>query len=194
MTGFGMKLWDDLSFGAIWMSAAMDLDHPEAEAGEEASQLCGRRDGAGVEAQSGARPAIDGACRRAGAQQERDDDAARDAAQGKQDQADLCSCEVEQGRTRSAARGTPPSACWDPRKTSTSTIWARKAIRRCARLGFIDTGLPDPSTAVPEEQRFRRRRISIPPTSASCARACCRPRSPLPISTARSATIPASCC
>ena len=31
MTGFGMKLWDDLSFGAIWMSAAMDLDHPEAK-------------------------------------------------------------------------------------------------------------------------------------------------------------------
>jgi hypothetical protein len=31
MTGFGMKLWDDLSFGAIWMSAAMDPNHPEAE-------------------------------------------------------------------------------------------------------------------------------------------------------------------
>jgi hypothetical protein len=31
MTGFGMKLWDGLSFGAIWMSAAMDLDHPEAK-------------------------------------------------------------------------------------------------------------------------------------------------------------------
>ena len=31
MTGFGMKLWDDLSFGAIWMSAAMDPKHPEAE-------------------------------------------------------------------------------------------------------------------------------------------------------------------
>ena len=30
MTGFGMKLWDDFSFGAIWMSAAMDLNHPEA--------------------------------------------------------------------------------------------------------------------------------------------------------------------
>jgi hypothetical protein len=31
MTGFGMKLWDGLSFGAIWMSAAMDLKHPEAK-------------------------------------------------------------------------------------------------------------------------------------------------------------------
>jgi hypothetical protein len=31
MTGFGMGLWDDLSFGAMWMSAAMDLNHPEAE-------------------------------------------------------------------------------------------------------------------------------------------------------------------
>ena len=31
MTGFGMQLWDGLSFGAIWMSAAMNLDHPEAE-------------------------------------------------------------------------------------------------------------------------------------------------------------------
>jgi hypothetical protein len=31
MTGFGMKLWDQLSFGAIWMSAAMDLNHPEAK-------------------------------------------------------------------------------------------------------------------------------------------------------------------
>jgi beta-lactamase superfamily II metal-dependent hydrolase len=31
MTGFGMKLWDGLSFGAIWMSAAMDLNHPESK-------------------------------------------------------------------------------------------------------------------------------------------------------------------
>jgi hypothetical protein len=31
MTGFGMKLWDHLSFGAIWMSAAMDPKHPEAK-------------------------------------------------------------------------------------------------------------------------------------------------------------------
>ena len=31
MTGFGLKLWDDFSFGAIWMSAAMDPKHPEAE-------------------------------------------------------------------------------------------------------------------------------------------------------------------
>ncbi|MFH1340471.1 MAG: metallohydrolase [Pseudomonadota bacterium] len=31
MTGFGMDLWDDISFGAIWMSAAMDPKHPEAE-------------------------------------------------------------------------------------------------------------------------------------------------------------------
>jgi hypothetical protein len=31
MTGFGLKLWDGLSFGAIWMSAAMDLNHPEAK-------------------------------------------------------------------------------------------------------------------------------------------------------------------
>jgi hypothetical protein len=31
MTGFGMKLWGGLSFGAIWMSAAMDLKHPQAK-------------------------------------------------------------------------------------------------------------------------------------------------------------------
>lgn len=31
MTGFGMDLWEELSFGAIWMSAAMDLNHPEAK-------------------------------------------------------------------------------------------------------------------------------------------------------------------
>jgi hypothetical protein len=31
MTGFGMDLWDDFSFGAIWMNAAMDPKHPEAE-------------------------------------------------------------------------------------------------------------------------------------------------------------------
>ncbi len=31
MTAFGMDLWDELSFGAIWMSAAMDLNHPEAK-------------------------------------------------------------------------------------------------------------------------------------------------------------------
>jgi len=31
MTGFGMDIWGELSFGAIWMNAAMDPDHPEAE-------------------------------------------------------------------------------------------------------------------------------------------------------------------
>src|SRR5262249_53918291 len=31
MTGFGLKLWDKLTFGAIWMSCAMDLKHPEAK-------------------------------------------------------------------------------------------------------------------------------------------------------------------
>lgn len=31
MTGFGLDIWGDLSFGAIWMSAAMDLDHPESK-------------------------------------------------------------------------------------------------------------------------------------------------------------------
>jgi hypothetical protein len=31
MTGFGMDLWEDFRFGAIWMSVAMDLNHPEAK-------------------------------------------------------------------------------------------------------------------------------------------------------------------
>lgn len=30
MSGFGMDLWKDFSFGAIWMNAAMDPDHPQA--------------------------------------------------------------------------------------------------------------------------------------------------------------------
>src|SRR5262245_48782852 len=35
MTDFGLKIWDDLSFGAIWMNAAMDPDHPQAEAAKK---------------------------------------------------------------------------------------------------------------------------------------------------------------
>jgi hypothetical protein len=31
MTGFGLDMWDELSFGAIWMSAAMDPKHPESK-------------------------------------------------------------------------------------------------------------------------------------------------------------------
>lgn len=31
MTGFGLKIWDEFSFGAIWMNAAMDPDHPQAQ-------------------------------------------------------------------------------------------------------------------------------------------------------------------
>jgi beta-lactamase superfamily II metal-dependent hydrolase len=31
MTGFGLKIWDDFTFGAIWMNAAMDPAHPEAK-------------------------------------------------------------------------------------------------------------------------------------------------------------------
>lgn len=35
MTGFGMNLWGGLSFGAIWMSAAMDPKHPEAKGAQK---------------------------------------------------------------------------------------------------------------------------------------------------------------
>jgi hypothetical protein len=31
MTGFGLKIWDDLSFGAIWMNAAMDPSNSQAK-------------------------------------------------------------------------------------------------------------------------------------------------------------------
>src|SRR5262245_33625257 len=31
MAGFGLKIWHDISFGAIWMSAAMNPDHKQAE-------------------------------------------------------------------------------------------------------------------------------------------------------------------
>lgn len=31
MTGFGLDIWGGLSFGAIWMSAAMNLSHPESK-------------------------------------------------------------------------------------------------------------------------------------------------------------------
>jgi len=31
MAGFEQKIWDDFSFGAIWMTAAMDPKHPEAK-------------------------------------------------------------------------------------------------------------------------------------------------------------------
>jgi hypothetical protein len=47
MTGFGMKLWDGFSFGAIWMSAAMDPKHPEAK---NAHKLHGFAAGAMTEA------------------------------------------------------------------------------------------------------------------------------------------------
>jgi hypothetical protein len=47
MTGFGMKLWDDFSFGAIWMNAAMDPNHPEAK---KAQKLHGFAAGAMAEA------------------------------------------------------------------------------------------------------------------------------------------------
>ena len=45
MTGFGMKLWDELSFGAIWMSAAMDLNHPEAKRAKKLHGFAAERHG-----------------------------------------------------------------------------------------------------------------------------------------------------
>jgi hypothetical protein len=39
MTGFGMDLGDDISFGAIWMNAAMDPSHPEAKKAKKAKKL-----------------------------------------------------------------------------------------------------------------------------------------------------------
>jgi beta-lactamase superfamily II metal-dependent hydrolase len=47
MAGFGMKLWGGFSFGAIWMTAAMDPKHPEAE---KASKLRAFAAGAMAEA------------------------------------------------------------------------------------------------------------------------------------------------
>jgi hypothetical protein len=41
MTGFGLDIWDGLSFGAIWMNAAMDLNHPEAKRAKKLHSFAG---------------------------------------------------------------------------------------------------------------------------------------------------------
>jgi len=150
MTGFGMKLWEGLSFGAIWMSAAMDLNHPEAK---RAKKLHGF----------------------ASAAMER---AARlELALGPQ-LTELAAAVALNKNAMTTLRDTLPKASKItskyvhsrsskkdlalPLKGATIRVLAPEkdidyyylgregdpSLRRL--LGFIDTGLPDPATAVPD--------------------------------------------
>ncbi len=159
MTGFGLKLWDGLSFGAIWMNAAMDPNHPEAKKAKKLHSFAADAMAQALRLNLALGPQLMELAARHGAQQERDEDASRDAAQGEQDQADLRPCQVEARPISPCRSRAPPSACSVPNATSTSTILARKAIPSLRRPWASSTpACPTRRPPCQSRKPFRRRR------------------------------------
>ena len=150
MTGFGMKLWDGLSFGAIWMSAAMDLNHPEAK---RAKKLHGFAAGAmqqAVRLNLALGPQLT--------------ELAAALALNKNAMTTLRETLPKASKIKSTyvhSKSSKKDLALPLKGATVSVLGPEKdidyfylgregdpSLRRL--LGFIDTGLPDPATAVPE--------------------------------------------
>jgi hypothetical protein len=150
MTGFGMKLWDGLSFGAIWMSAAMDLNHPEAK---RAQKLHGFAAGAmqqAVRLNLALGPQLT--------------ELAAALALNQNAMTTLRDTLPKASKIKSTyvhSKSTKTELALPLKGATVSVLGPEKdidyyylgkegdpSLRRA--LGFIDTGLPDPATAVPE--------------------------------------------
>lgn len=149
MTGFGMKLWEELSFGAIWMSAAMDLNHPEAKRAKKLHSF--------------AAGAMEQALRLNLALSPQFTELATALALNKDAMTTLRETLPKANKIKPAyvhARSTKTELRLPLKNASISVLGPEKDIDfyylgkegdpALRRLGFIDKGLPTPSVAVPD--------------------------------------------
>ena len=195
MTGFGMKLWDGFSFGAIWMNAAMDPKHPEAEKAKKLHGFAADAMAQALRLNLALGPELMELANAMALNKDAMTTLRETLPKASKIKPTYVHADSSKADLALPLNGANISVLGPERDIDFYYLGDEgdPSLRRA--LGFIESGLPPVSAAVPEPAGGRdARRISIPPTSASCARACCRRRSPSPISTARSATTPASCC
>ena len=196
MTGFGLKLWDDLSFGAIWMNAAMDPNHPEAEKAKKLHSFAAGAMAQAVRLNLALGPQLTELASAVALNEDAMKRCARPCPRRARSSRPM-SMPIRRRQTWTCRSRERPSACSVPSATSTSSILAMRAIpcaaARCwgssTTVCRRSTAAVPAASAIPMPTQHRSR-----PISASCVRACSRRRWPSPISTARSATTPASCC
>ena len=183
--GFTPDLWADVSVGSLWMSAAMDPDHPEAR---NARQLHAFAGGMIKQAQRlNFSPELQGLFAAYAAT----NDVAMETLQktipvknnikpvyvhAGMDTDDKLKLPLKNAALRFLDRKT----------TLTFIIWANPKTRQCTVSCPSWTPLQNPRRRT---RRLQNQRLSRPisprPTSGGCSRECCRQRSPSPISMAR---------
>jgi hypothetical protein len=150
MTGFGMKLWDGLSFGAIWMSAAMDLNHPEAK---RAKKLHGFAAGAmqrAVRLNLALGPQLTELASALALNETAMTTLRETLPKGSKIKSKYVDSKSSKTDLALPLKGATVSVLGPERDIDFYYLGREgdPSLRRL--LGFIDTGLPDPATAVPE--------------------------------------------
>ena len=196
MTGFGMELWDDLSFGAIWMSAAMDLNHPESKRAKKLHSFAANAMAQALRLNLALGPQLMELAAAMALNKDAMTTLRETLPKASKIKPTYVHAKSTKTGARLAAQGSVTVSVLGPEIDIDFYYLGKEGDPSLRRLWASSTpALPEVSAAVPERERGPgARRTSIPPTSVSCVRACCPPRSPSPISTARSATTPASCC
>ncbi|MEH2624711.1 hypothetical protein V1292_002766 [Bradyrhizobium sp. AZCC 1719] len=150
MTGFGLDLWDDLSFGAIWMSAAMDLDHPEAKRAKKLHSFAANAMEQAVRLNLALSPPLMELAAALALNK-----TAMKTLRETLPQASKIKPVYVHAKSKNADLALPLKtdatvSVLGPEKDIDFYYLGKEGDPALRRLGFIDTGLPDPSTAVPQ--------------------------------------------
>ena len=149
MTGFGMNLWDDLSFGAIWMSAAMDLDHPEAKRAKKLHSFAASAMEQALKLNLALSPPLMELAAALALNKN-----AMKTLRETLPKANKIKPVYVHAKSTKKQLGLPLKGATisvlGPEKDIDFYYLGKEGDPSLRRLGFIDTGLPDPSTAVPD--------------------------------------------
>ena len=153
MTGFGMKLWDDLSFGAIWMSAAMDLDHPEAKRAKKLHSFAAGAMEQALKLNLALSPQLAELAAALALNK-----GAMTTLRETLPKANKIKPTYVHAKSKKSELALPLAGATisvlGPEKDIDFYYLGKEGDPALRRLGFIDNGLPDPSTAVPDASRI----------------------------------------
>ncbi len=149
MTGFGMKLWDGLSFGAIWMSAAMDLDHPEAKRAKKLHAFAVGAMQQAVRLNLALGPQLNELAAAMALNQNAMTTLRETLPKASKIKPTYVHSKSSNKELALPLKGATVSVL-GPEKDIDFFYLGKEGDPSLRRLGFIDTGLPDPTTAVPE--------------------------------------------
>ena len=201
MTGFGLKIWDDFSFGAIWMNAAMDPNHPESKKAKKLHSFAAGAMAEAVRLNLALGPQLTELANALALNQDAMKTLRETLPKASKIKPTYVHADSKKQELALPLTGATISVLGPERDIDYYYLGdpGDPALRSSLRsaLGFIDNGLPPVDAAVPDPAKM------ATPTnidagdftsSSVLAYALDFDSSPLPISTVRSAITPASCC